>query len=219
MIHSLKVYAVKGIADGNKKIDYNEVPQDLHEFTKDFIKFFKVSKFINNNILFFAIAVDHGYLEVVKYFYESGTNISANDDWVLRLAAERGHLNIVKYFVENGADISARDDEALRWTAYYGYLEVVKYLVEKGADISANNNQALVWATQKNHLDVVKYLIENGANKDNALMCAAVNNQLEIAKYLVEHEANIHANNNWALNAAAYLGHQEIVKYLKSKMN
>jgi hypothetical protein len=46
---------------------------------------------------------------------------------------------------------------------------------------------------------------------------SAANGHLEIVKYLAEQGADIHADNNFALQWSAYYGHLEIVEYLKSR--
>ena len=46
MIHSLKIYAIKGISDGNNEFETikNQIPEDIHKFTKDFIRFFNAAE-------------------------------------------------------------------------------------------------------------------------------------------------------------------------------
>ena len=129
--------------------------------------------------------------------------------------ARIGDLTGVRYLVEyRGADIQM--DAALRRASENGYLEVVKYLVEQGADIHSDNDYPLRAAASYGHLAVVNYLVENEANEilDEVLILAALNGQLEIVKYLVEQGADIHANNDYALQLAASYGNMPVVKYL-----
>lgn len=73
-------------------------------------------------------ASNYGYLEIVKYLVEQGTNIHIYDELALRAASASGHLNVVKYLVSQGADISAKNDAALKWAKEEGQLDVVNYL-------------------------------------------------------------------------------------------
>ncbi len=70
-------------------------------------------------------------------------------------------------------------------------VETFKYLISKGATI----NSGLICAIKLDCLDIVvflmvKYLVENGAdihaNNDYALECASENDHLSVVKYLVE---------------------------------
>ena len=69
-------------------------------------------------------------------------------------------------------------------------------------------------------LNVIKQLVKQGADvhadDDYALQLAASNGQLEVVKYLVEQGADIHAWDDYALRWAAENGQLEVVKYLKS---
>jgi ankyrin repeat protein len=137
MINSLKIYAIYSISTNDKEIDYNEIPDDLHEFIKDFIKFFKLK---TNNLNDFI------------------HNFNKEKNELLRYAAIHGHLEIIKYLIEHGTNIHANNDVALRFAAANGYLEVVKYLHQNGADIATDDNLALIWAAENGHREVVKYL-------------------------------------------------------------
>jgi len=174
MIHSLKIYAIYSISTNNIEIeDYFEkiIPKDLHEFTKDFIKFFKLNRYSKDLIIIFdnskddllICAAENGYLEVVKYLVENGVDINTDDDEALRYAAEDGYIEVVKYLHKNGANISANDDYALKYAVGNGHFEVVRYLVENGANIHAENDEALKWALLTDHREVIEYLIDNGA--------------------------------------------------------
>lgn len=84
-----------------------------------------------------VVATRYGYLEVVRYLYENGVDIHADNEYALRNAACYGHLKIVKYFHthENGADIHVYNEGALRNAALHKHFDIVRYLHEHGANI------------------------------------------------------------------------------------
>src|SRR5690606_6248256 len=110
MINSLKIYAIYSISLNNIEIDYEELPKDLHEFIKDFIKFFKVNKYIWTNI---------SPIDLISNF-----NNKKND--ILLYAAQKNHLEILKYLYQNGAN----NNQALMSAAGNGHLKIVKYIIE-----------------------------------------------------------------------------------------
>ncbi len=158
-----------------------------------------------------------GYLEDVKFLFERGANIHANDDDAIRWAAYKGHLDVVKFLFEKGSNIHADDDFAIRSAACNGHLGVVEFLVEKGSNIHADDDFAIRKAAENGHLGVVKFLFEKGSNihadYDFAIRKASENGHLGVVKFLFEKGANIQVRNNYAIRWAAANGHLEVVKF------
>jgi ankyrin repeat protein len=197
MIHLLKIYVIKGIANDNIEIDYNEIPKDLHDYTKEFIKFFKLdinNTFINNKNEALIIAAGKGYLEILKYLHQNGIDIHADDDYIFRSAVYYDYIEIVKYLHQNGANIAIDNNIALRWAASYGYLEIFKYLLKNGAALMLGDDYSV-------------------------FECATRNGQLKIVKYLVENIAGISFYVREALYFAKKNNHKEVVEYLQSKFD
>src|SRR5690606_30958424 len=92
MIHSLKIYAIKGISDGNNEFETikNQIPEDIHKFTKDFIRFFNADENIE----------DKEYSP-----YNLLTNFENSKDNLLDLSIESNVLEVAKYLHNNGAEI------------------------------------------------------------------------------------------------------------------
>lgn len=96
-----------------------------------------------------------GLLVMIKH----GTNIHAENGRALCLAVENGYLEIVKYLVENGVSVHIDEDKPFRCACLYSHFEIIKYLIEKGADIHARNDEAMRWASMYNaRLDVIAFL-------------------------------------------------------------
>jgi ankyrin repeat protein len=90
-----------------------------------------------------------------------------------------------------GISVHYDDDYALRYACEHRNLDIIKYLLQIGANIHANNmwvTTPLQSASRYGHLDVIKYLVEVGG-------------------------ANIHDDNDFALDIASLNGHLDVVKY------
>ena len=95
-------------------------------------------------------ACTYGNMDAVVFLVEKGADVTAQDNYAVRMAARNGHLHVVEYLVEKGADVTAMDNYAVRMAARHGHLHVVKYLAEKGADVTAMDNSAVREASSIN---------------------------------------------------------------------
>lgn len=165
-------------------------------------------------------AIANGYLEKVK---KLRVDIYIRD-YSLSSAVEHNYLDIVKYLIEapNGqyaVDIHLRDDAALKTAIFRNHLAIVKYLISKGADIHSGGDHPLILAVKKNHLDILKHLVSLGADihsqNEIALKIAAENGYLNMVKYLVSQGANIHI---WDGRGVAFCRGRplQVYTYLKS---
>lgn len=133
-------------------------------------------------------AAKNGYLNIVKYLTERGTEFYESDllSDLLTIASENGHLDIVQYLVENVEMNAVNIDDGFIGASYSGYVEIMKYLVKYSAHM---DERSLYFASERGHLEAVKYLVENGVNikmeNNNALRLALENEHLEIARYLI----------------------------------
>ena len=71
----------------------------------------------------------------------------------------------------------------------------------------SNLNEKLIKAAEQDNFNKVKYLIEQGAdvhaNNDHALQWASRNGHLPVVKYLIEQGADVHARDDCALRWAS----------------
>ena len=107
-------------------------------------------------------------------------------------------------------------------TAYLGNLSLVKTLIEQGADVNAQSDifgTPLVNAARQGHLTLVQFLLSKGADVDGAAVQWTDDDREKrdphrdvfLEKFLL-----LYADwGQWtALGAAAFAGHEEIVKIL-----
>ncbi len=110
-----------------------------------------------------------------------------------------------------------KTDEMITTMVYEGSVEGVSMMLSEGVNIHPHHDDMIV-ASEWGHLEVVKYLVEHGADvhaeDDAALELASMNGYLKIVEYLTEKGANIHTEDDWALRHACQSGHLEVVRYL-----
>lgn len=103
-------------------------------------------------------------LDIIKYLFEKGVDITSDNHNAFCWACYKGHLETVKFLVEKGSDINAWDDlgfkTGIEHAAWNGFLPIVQYLCEKGA---TNLDEALTNAVSNNHSLIVDYLSQKGA--------------------------------------------------------
>jgi ankyrin repeat protein len=101
---------------------------------------------------------EKGNLQLVKYLVSLKANITADDNYVVKIASRNGHLEVVKYLVSLKANITADDNYAVNWASGNDYLQVVKYLVSLGANIITNDKRIIRLTNQHGHLQENKYI-------------------------------------------------------------
>ena len=100
-------------------------------------------------------------------FFGQSLNIY-NANTALILAAQSGNFLTVKYLYENGANIDAQNafgSSALYWSALFGHFEIVQYLQENGADLNMRDmsqQTALMVAERWDHTQIAEFLRQNG---------------------------------------------------------
>lgn len=173
---------------------------------------------MNNLNEIFINACEVGDFDKVRNYISQGADIHAMGDNALRVASENGHLNIVKFLIKSGADVNARSGYPLSRAAGNGHLHVAQILIDHGADVRANNDYALGRTIVNGRMDAYCFLVSHGAVNDVidwSLQVAAGNGNLQMAKLFIDLGANIHADNDLALQCAIKNGHSEMVQYLK----
>lgn len=146
------------------------------------------------------------------------------------LAIEHGHIDVVKYFAKIDKRHILCDDYHLKYAAYFGWIDIVKYIVQLGSEINENyiGGYPVHWAIWGGHLPIVQYLVEHGAdifqyNEDDgeqAIHTAARHGQLNIIKYLLEHGASINdytKEKMRPIDVAHQYQHSDIVEFLLSQ--
>lgn len=85
-------------------------------------------------------------LPFIKEFINNGSDIHADNDYMLISAVRHGCIDTVKFLLESGANVHACDESALFCAIDQNDLPMVKLLVESGADIRYSDNKPIKFA-------------------------------------------------------------------------
>lgn len=178
------------------------------------------------------IAVQNGNLKIVRLLIDSGANINAtNDYWgtALQSACYHGKITAVRLLLERGVDVCCQSGvygSPLQISAYQGRQIICQLLLDWGADLNAPGGyygSVLQASCLSRKPMVVQYLLDAGADINaqngeygNALQAACIMNSPKIVQLLLDYGANPYApgKHDGALEAAAYEGHDRVVKLL-----
>lgn len=114
------------------------------------------------------IASENGHLEVVKWMYSIGCDVTNKKIYAMQYAIYCGHIEVVKFLYSIGCKPNDYDD-AIITACRYGHFEVVKFLVSIGCNPTVENDYAIYSASIDNHLEIVKFLILVGCKASNII--------------------------------------------------
>ena len=195
--------------DCNKLRPTNAVKNNQYEVVKNIIKDGFDIKKVTDNITGntpLIIAVNNGYLDIVKLLIDSGVNIEDEDvkhRTSIMIASDKGYLDIVKLLIASKANVNHQSDNELsslllvvsKVENLTNYLEIMKELLKAGADINHVNKlkfSALMLASIKGNINTVKFLTEKGADiylvnndGDSAIMLARKWRRTDIVNYFM----------------------------------
>ena len=104
----------------------------------DIVKFL-VKNGVNVDRFLILKSISRNQLNLLKFFVKHGADIHFDNDYPFITASIYGYLNIMKYLLEKGSNINAIDMDynktALNYAIDEGHFEIVKFLIEKGANI------------------------------------------------------------------------------------
>jgi hypothetical protein len=158
----------------------------------------------------------NGHLECLQYLHRVMNNQLTSKD-TLNAIKRGGKASTLKYLLANGAPLN-------EWTPCYAIesqisLECFKLLDGHGLDICCYVGNA----AQSGRADILEYLLELAKNRNNDYVSGfdweivnetILNGHTDCLKLLIENGSNC---DDEQLNNAAWKGHTEILKYLKSK--
>jgi len=77
----------------------------------------------------FKIAVEHGYIDIVKHLILVGVNPAQDGDYALRIASQMGHLEVVSHLLRDPrVDPRATQCMSLFVASQNGHMQIVEEL-------------------------------------------------------------------------------------------
>ncbi len=157
----------------------------------------------------------YGHLDILEHILNLGVPVKKFEPAVMK-SIENRHLHIIKFLADIGVDFEEKSHEMLCIASENGDYDTTKYILDNYPKCSCDF--PLRCASDMGHLHIVKLLIDNGANihsnDDAALQYAARGGHLDVVKFLVENGANIHANSDYAFRTACDSGYISMIEYL-----
>lgn len=182
-------------------------------------------------------AAGRGHVEVVRFLLEHGANVSNpggyspychDEDTALQAASRRGDDTIVRLLSEPIYGLQTAGvayDNAMLGAVRYGHVNLVKYMLHRcnSPNLKVLQSEMLVVAAGFGHLQLVQTMLGNGVDVDyigiryvHVLTEAAAGGHALIVSLLLEKGALFDSNGHdkGALNLAARLGHEDVVRIL-----
>lgn len=134
----------------------------------------------------------------------------------------------VQYQIMNNYDMSSVYNKALLLCVEYDRKHVAQILINKGAEFRFNDDQCILYAAELGKLETLKVLLNHTQTSgyhyaynmidqellNRILIAASLSGQLNVIKYILKEGADIHADNDKALEFAKRSGNAELFKYL-----
>lgn len=239
--------AVEFLVQQGAKINERHLAIALEKSHLTIAKFLVGRGSVSISIKDLDMVIQHGDLDLLKYFCEHGGNIHAKSDngkSLLHCAAESGHIHIIQFLLDNRLAVNetykvcSHWDEDQRTTPLLEALKSKKFdaaqmLIEHGATIDYSGTHKkqspLHIAVAKGDLATVELLLKKGAkiniksehnNNRTELLVALSKGHLTIADLLLEHDADVQAksdNGFTAMHYAASIGATDFIKKLKDR--
>jgi hypothetical protein len=158
-------------------------------------------------------SASNGYIEIVKLLLDNGANIHAQNEKALRNSLVNGYLDVAKLLLKHGANIHI-DDDSIFLNCVNIASEFLGRCLPTDHYFGAKPN-----CIRHNSFEIVKYLLtpqnllilNTQTNYDMAFLVASYYGYLELVIYLVQLGADIHVDDDLAMNRC--------IKYCKKELN
>jgi hypothetical protein len=186
------------------------------------LKYFNIQHCNNEAI---CLAIQENHLELAKWIYSIGGNITVNNNWCLKLAINKTYINVIEWIISlNVINIHDNNEYFFRYACLSAPIETVKFLYDKyNVDIHAFCDEAFINSCISNRIDVVKWMYSIGTyDMSNGILFTYMiqYNNLELAKWIYSvSDIDIHANDEFIFRLACNLNFIDTAKWVYSLGN
>lgn len=170
-------------------------------------------------------ALQHGQIDSIKFLIENGSDYRQNDDFLFRKSITLKNPEFIQYLITKGVDVNANNGEILKNALKFSvvdpiFFDIAKILLDNGADFKLVEDEVISFIAYHYDEDTINFILKNipdfnvHVENDILLRKCAEAEFTPIVKELIKRGANVHANNDEALEYACELGYFDLVKYL-----
>lgn len=185
-----------------------------------------------------TLAVEYGYINLVKVLLKYNANVSYPNEWHLEtaliIAVKNKNLRLVKILLPYNISMKSTEEinTALKEALEDNSTKIVKLLLKDIDNLDSiryyfNNFTPLMYAIDKNDIEITKIILKKYPNvelqdidSNTALILAVKNDNLEIIKLILKHYPNINTQNKLGYTALMYAienNNEEVIKYLMKR--
>ena len=166
----------------------------------------------NNRTLLFVASVLEGYVDVVRWLLDHGSDaeLGSDDHWTPIIgAAAKGHLETIQMLLSHGVRVNATSEEGytpLHVASYFCHSTIAGLTLQPGANAGARDTEYCTpshLASSRGKSEVVHLLLDNVADIDakdkrgRTPLDLAINaRRAEVVRQLLDRGANVNSQDN-----------------------
>lgn len=174
-----------------------------------------------------CLACQEGHLDMVKWLYEAGADITYPNNWCLGICITKDYLHILKWIKSlDIIDLNTNDYYFFRISCSTGNLRLAQWFYSfANSNIHEQMNYAFIYSCSENYMDIARWLYSLGtvdihADNDRLFKYICQIGMIDIAKWLYSlGNIDIHSDNDISFRLACMMNHIQLVKWLYSLGN
>jgi hypothetical protein len=174
-----------------------------------------------------CLACQEGHLDMVKWLYEVGADITYPNNWCIGVCITKDYLDILKWIKSlDIIDLNTNDYYFFIISCSTGNLRLAQWFYSfANSNIHEQMNYAFIYSCSENYIDIAKWLYSLGtvdihADNDRLFKYICQTGMIDIAKWLYSlGNIDIHSDDEISFRLACMMNHIQLVKWLYSLGN